>query len=146
MKKVIIMATVLALVFGGCVSAEPEIDPNLVTIEIISSSDKSVTFELKNNSRGGISFGEDYYIEFLEGKTWVPLDEKNEGFFAMTAYGLEPGGIHNFSVNFEERYGALPNGTYRVAKDVTLLNEDGIPCGNQRTFAEFEIKQDGKMK
>ena len=49
MKKVIIMATVLALVFGGCVSAEPEIDPNLVTIEIIGSSDKSVTFELKNN-------------------------------------------------------------------------------------------------
>jgi hypothetical protein len=45
----------------------------------------------------------------------------------------------NFSFDIAARYGELSSGTYRIAKDFTLLNEDGIPCGSQRAFAEFEV-------
>ena len=130
---------VLVFAISGCVSAEPEIDPELFTMEIISSDSENVTFEIKNNSKGSIEFGEDYCIEFKDGENWVPVEEISEYFFNMIAYGLESGGSKRFTVNFEPRYGALSSGTYRVAKDIRMLNEDGIDCGGQRVYAEFEI-------
>ncbi len=139
MKKIFVWILIFCFCLGGCVKTEPQIDPNLVTLEIISSTNKNVTFEIKNNSKDGISFGEDYYIEYMENGKWVPLEERGEYFFTMIAYGLGSGETKRFTVDFEGRYGALSDGTYRVTKDVRFLNEEGIDYGGQRIFAEFEV-------
>jgi hypothetical protein len=46
----------------------------------------------------------------------------------------------NFSFDIAARYGELSSGTYRIAKNFTLLNEDGISCGNQMAYGEFEVQ------
>mgnify|MGYP006331008765 FL=1 len=81
-----------------------------------------------------------------EGKNWVSVPEKEEVFFAGIAYGLNPGEAKTFEENLEMRYGVLEKGIYRISKDIWIWNEDEVICGNQRTFAEFEIKQGGKVK
>ena len=139
MKKVFVLILALCLCFCGCVKTEPQIDPNLIAMEVVHADTQNVVFEVTNNSKYKIEFGEDYYLEFKDGENWVPLEETNEYFFNMIAYSLEPGGWQRFDGKTEPRYGALSSGTYRVAKDFTLLNEDGVPCGSQRVYAEFEV-------
>ena len=138
-KKIFVLILAICLCFCGCVSTEPQIDPNLIKIEITYSDSKNVTFDVVNNSKDGIEFGSEYHIEYLDGEEWAPLEERTETFFTMIAYMLASGEKMNFSFDIAARYGELSNGTYRFAKTFTLLNEDGIPCGSQMAYGEFEV-------
>ena len=131
MKKVFVLLIAICILLCGCVKTEPQIDPNLIKIEITYSDSKNITFDIINNSKDS--------IEYLEGKEWIPVAERTETFFDMMARILASGEKMNFSFDIAARYGELSSGTYRIAKDFTLLNEDGIPCGSQRAFAEFEV-------
>ncbi len=139
MKKIFVLILAICLCFCGCVSTEPQIDPNLVKIEITYGDSQNITFDVINNSKDKIEFGSEYYIDYLDGENWVTAEEKNETFFTMIANILEPGGKMNFSYDLQARYGELSDGKYRVWKDVNLLNEDGEVYGSQRVFAEFEV-------
>ena len=140
MKKLFVLLIAICLCFCGCANTEPQIDPDLIIMEVVHADTQNVVFEVTNNSKYKIEFGEDYYIEFKDGENWVPLEETNEYFFNMIAYSLEPGGWQRFDGKTEPRYGALSSGTYRIAKDFTLLNEDEIPCGSKRPLAEIEVQ------
>lgn len=139
MKKIIIMALVFVLAFGGCVSTEPQIDPNLVTMKITEYSGEKTGFEIKNNSKDRVTFGEDYSLEFFNGEDWEEISEREETFFIAIAHVLETGDAFVSSVNLSARYGELSNGKYRIAKDIRFENEDGVDCGGQRVYAEFEV-------
>ncbi len=139
MKKVLVLLIAICLLFCGCVNTEPEIDPNLVTMEVTYCDSGTVSAEISNNYKFGIEFGSEYELEYLEGKEWIPVAERTETFFTAIAYGIGSGEKNILSFNIEARYGALSNGKYRIAKDISLLNEDGIGCGSQRVYAEFEI-------
>ena len=93
-----------------------------------------------------MEIGNEYYLEKKEGKSWTLVPEAEEVFFTAIAYGLNPGEAKTFEENFEMRYGVLEKGIYRISKDIRIWNEDEVICGNQRIFAEFEIKQGGKVK
>ena len=140
MKRIIVLILAICLCFCGCVSTEPQIDPNLIKIEVTYSDSKNITFDVVNNSKDGIEFGSEYHIEYLDGEEWAPLEEKTETFFTMIAHILESGGKMNFSFDIAARYGELSSGTYRIAKTFTLLNEDGISCGSQMAYGEFEVQ------
>ncbi len=140
MKRIIVLLLAICLCFYGCVSTEPQIDPNLIKIEITYGDSENITFDVINNAKDNIEFGSEYHIEYLDGEEWAPLEEKTETFFTMIAHILEPGGKMNFSFDIAARYGELSNGTYRIAKTFTLLNEDGIPCGSQMAYGEFEVQ------
>lgn len=135
MKKVFVLLIAICVLFCGCVKTEPQIDPNLIKIEITYSDSKNVTFDVINNSKDGIEFGSEY----LDGEEWAPLEERTETFFTMIAYMLASGEKMNFSFDIAARYGELSDGTYRIAKTFTLLNEDGIPCGSRMAYGEFEV-------
>jgi hypothetical protein len=139
MKKFLVLLIAICVLFCGCVKTEPQIDPNLIKIEITYSDSKNVTFDVINSSKDGIEFGSEYHIEYLDGEEWLPLAEKTETFFTMIAYMLASGEKMNFSFDIAARYGELSSGTYRIAKNFTLLNEDGISCGNQMAYGEFKI-------
>ena len=140
MKRIIVLIMAFCICFCGCVSTEPQIDPNLIEIEITYSDSKNITFDVVNNAKDSIEFGSEYHIEYLDGENWVPLEERTETFFTMIAYVLVSGEKMNFSFDMEARYGELSSGTYRIAKNFTLLNEDGIPCGNRMAYGEFEVQ------
>ena len=139
MKKIFVLCLAICLCFCGCVSTEPQIDPNLVVIEITSYDETSINYTVINNSKFGIELGNDYRLEFKEEENWEEVPERTEAFFSMIAYVLNPSEGKSFSENLEMRYGKLSNGTYRIVKDVRLLNEDGEICGTQQATAEFEI-------
>ena len=125
MKKVFVLLIAICLCFCGCVKTEPQIDPNLIKIEITYSDSKNVTFDVINNSKDGIEFGSEYHIEYLDGEEWVYLEERNETFFTMIAYVLVSGEKMNFSFDMEARYGELSSGTYRIKKDVMNFRKAG---------------------
>ena len=139
MKKFFAAITALCLLLSGCANAEPEIDPNLIVMEVTYSDPEKISYEITNNWKYGIEFGSEYEIEYLEGDEWIPVAERTEAFFTLIAHGIAPGEKNVFSADFEARYGALSSGKYRVLKDIKLLNEDGTECGSQRVYAEFEI-------
>ena len=126
MKKIFVLLLAICLCFCGCVSTEPQIDPNLVVIEITDFDETRVNYTVVNNYKFGIELGNEYRLEYKDGESWI-------------AYVINQGEGKDFSENLEMRYGKLQSGTYRIVKDVRLLNEDGEICGSQQITAEFEI-------
>ena len=110
-KKIFVLFLAICLCFCGCVSTEPQIDPNLIKIEITYSDSKNITFDVVNNSKDGIEFGSEYHIEYLDGEEWVSLEERTETFFTMIAHVLASGKKMNFSFDIAARYGELSSGT-----------------------------------
>ena len=139
MKKIFALILSFVFIFSGCVSTEPQIDPNIVLVEINSCDGKNIDYTVVNNSKDTIELGNDYRLEYKEGNNWVEVPETGEVFFSMIAYVLNPGEGKSFSENLEMRYGELQKGTYRIVKSVRLLNEDGEICGAQQATGEFEI-------
>ena len=142
MKKIFALLLAICVCFCGCVSTEPQIDPNLVVTKITSFDETSINYTVINNWKYGIEFGNDYHLEYKDGENWAEVPEQSEVFFTMIAYVLNPSEEKSFFENLEMRYGKLSNGTYRIVKDIRLLNEDGEICGTQETSAEFEISKE----
>ena len=139
MKKIFVLLLAICLCFCGCVSTEPQIDPNLVVIEITDFDETRVNYTVVNNYKFGIELGNEYRLEYKDGESWTEVPETGEVFFTMIAYVLNPGEGKSFSENLEMRYGKLQSGTYRIIKDVYLWNEDDEFCGTQQATGEFEI-------
>ena len=138
MKKLLLVIVLFAL-FSGCANEDPQIDTELIKIEITYSDSANITYDVVNNSKEMIEFGSEYAIEYYDGKNWAPMEEKSETFFTIIAYALNSGEKMNFSYDMSGRYGELSGGKYRIFKDINILNEDGIICGNQRIYGEFEV-------
>ena len=139
MKKIFALILAFVFIFSGCVSTEPQIDPNIIVIEINSCDGKNIEYTVVNNSKDTIELGSDYRLEFKDGEDWAEVPETGEVFFTMIAYGINPNEGKSFSENLEMRYGELQKGTYRIVKSVRLLNEDGELFGTQEATGEFEI-------
>lgn len=139
MKRIFVLIVAFCVLFCGCGAEDPQIDPNSVIIEIGSFDEKSVSYTVINNSKNVIELGSAYSLEYNEGENWEQVPETSEVFFDMMAYVLNPEESKSFSENLEMRYGVLESGTYRIVKDIRILNEDGDLCGEQKAFGEFEI-------
>ena len=139
MKKISVLFIAFLILFCGCEEKDPQINPNLIKMEITYCDSEKISYKIINNCGYGIEFGSEYNIEYLEENDWIPVAERTEAFFNAIAYGLASGEENVFSINTESRYGALSDGKYRIIKDISLLNEDGVMCGSQRIFAEFEV-------
>ena len=90
MKKIFVLILAFVLIFSGCVSTEPQIDPNIVVIEIDSCDGKNMDYTVVNNSKHTIELGSDYRLEYKEGENWAEVPETGEVFFTMIAYILAP--------------------------------------------------------
>lgn len=138
MKKLILIFLLIFL-FCGCSETEPQIDPDNFIIEVTSCSGKEINYTVINNSRSDAEIVDAYSVEYKDGNDWILLEEKEEIFFYMIGYALHPGEGKSFCGEIERRYGKLSEGKYRIVKEVYILNEDGVPCGEQRAYGEFEI-------
>lgn len=152
MKHIILIALVcIGVVLGmtGCGKSKKEFDigdksdikisQNDVTMTIKDGTltNKSVTLILTNNSDRKIQYGSPYEIEIKKNGEWYKINAKLN--FTLPLFILESKKKNEFKLNFEEGYGKLPSGTYRVIKKIDKEKEDGL-FDSFYVSTEFTIK------
>lgn len=94
--------------------------------------------ELYNDTNQEYQFGEYYDIQVQKDGQWYSLQTKNEIAFEAVAIGLKEGSSCTWDVNWEYAYGALPEGKYRIVKDIMDYRAPG-DYTKYYLAAEFEI-------
>lgn len=152
MKKmvfVILLCGVLILTMTGCVKTKNKLDIGnksniktlkndvIMTIKDGTLTNKSVTLVLINNSDKKIQYGSSYEIEIKKNDEWHKINAELN--FTLQLFILESKEKNEFELNFEDEYGKLPSGTYRVIKKIDKEKEDGV-FDSFYVAAEFTIK------
>lgn len=152
MKKmvfVILLCGVLILTMTGCVKTKNKLDIGnksnikalkndvIMTIKDGTLTNKSVTLVLINNSDKKIQYGSSYEIEIKKNDEWHKINAELN--FTLQLFILESKEKNEFELNFEEGYGKLPSGTYRVIKKIDKEKEDGL-FDSFYVSTEFTIK------
>lgn len=152
MKKmvfVILLCGVLILTMTGCVKTKNKLDIGnksnikalkndvIMTIKDGTLTNKRVTLILTNNSDKKIQYGSSYEIEIKKNDEWHKINAKLN--FTLQLFILESKEKNEFELNFEDGYGKLPSGIYRVIKKIDKEKEDGV-FDSFYVAAEFTIK------
>ncbi|MFR5756154.1 MAG: immunoglobulin-like domain-containing protein [Lachnospiraceae bacterium] len=152
MKKmvfVILLCGVLILTMTGCVKTKNKLDIGnksnikalkndvIMTIKDGTLTNKSVTLVLINNSDKKIQYGSPYEIEIKKNDEWHKINAELN--FTLQLFILESKEKNEFELNFEDGYGKLPSGTYRVIKKIDKEKEDGV-FDSFYVSTEFTIK------
>lgn len=152
MKKmvfVILLCGVLILTMTGCVKTKNKLDIGnksnikalkndvIMTIKDGTLTNKSVTLVLTNNSDKKIQYGSSYEIEIKKNDEWHKINAELN--FTLQLFILESKKKNEFELNFEDGYGKLPSGIYRVIKKIDKEKEDGV-FDSFYVAAEFTIK------
>lgn len=152
MKKIvfiILLCGVMVLAMTGCKNVKNKLDIGnksnikvsqndvIMTIKDGTLTNKSVTLILTNNSDRKIQYGSPYEIEIKKNDEWHKINAKLN--FTLPLFILESKEKNEFELNFEDEYGKLPSGTYRVIKKIDKEKEDGV-FDSFYVAAEFTIK------
>lgn len=152
MKKmvfVILLCGVLILTMTGCVKTKNKLDIGnksdikalkndvIMTIKDGTLTNKSVTLILTNNSDRKIQYGSPYEIEIKKNDEWHKINAELN--FTLQLFILESKEKNEFELNFEDGYGKLPSGTYRVIKKIDKEKEYGL-FDSFYVSTEFTIK------
>ncbi len=115
--------------------SEVVVSNDLVTLIVDETTltNTNANFTLENNSDGEISYGVGYVLEMKKDGEWHQINV--ELAFTMQAFGLGASQAEGFNISWENGYGKLASGEYRLLKDVVLENGESITIS-----AEFEIK------
>ena len=152
MKKmvfVILLCGVMVLAMTGCKNVKNKLDIGnksnikvsqndvIMTIKDGTLTNKSVTLVLINNSDKKIQYGSPYEIEIKKNDEWHKINVELN--FTLQLFILESKKKNEFELNFEDEYGKLPSGIYRVIKKIDKEKEDGV-FDSFYVAAEFTIK------
>jgi len=141
-KKIILtfLGLVLILSLTGCNKNEFNIgkESNKEIVEKkVSLSVKENTLTkigailiLKNDSDVDIQYGEPYEIEIKKDGKWHKIDVELN--FNLPAYTLKSKMSKEITLNWENGYGKLATGDYRIIKSIDLEKED-------KTFETFYV-------
>ncbi len=95
------------------------------------------TLILKNNSSIDVQYGNPYRIEIKQDGEWHKINV--EVSFTLPAFVLRSGETEEFKLNWENVYGKLSNGTYRIIKGIDYeVEEDKYETFN--IAAEFTVE------
>lgn len=111
-----------------------------VTLQMEKYNSKSGDVEIRNETDMNIQYGEWFEIQVLMGDAWVKLPYviENVG-FNEPAYNAPKNETAVWEVQWEWIYGELPEGTYRIIKDVMDFRGTG-DFTKYYLADEFEIK------
>lgn len=84
-------------------------------------SNKGATFILKNDSDVDIEYGNPYEIEIKRDGSWYKINVVID--FNMIAYVLKSNEEIELEIDWENSYGILATGEYRVIKSISVENE-----------------------
>ena len=149
-KKIftILLCGVMVLRITGCRSLKNEFEVGnksdikisqndvIMTIKEGTLTNKSATLVLTNNSDKNFQYGNPYGIEIKKDGEWHKINV--EVYFDMPAFQLSAKENKEIELDWENGYGKLAKGTYRIIKGTNYKYEDG----KYETFnvaAEFTI-------
>ena len=138
MKKTILTILVCGvMVFGmtGCGKQKNELDIGnksnikisqndvIMTIKEGTLTNKSATLVLTNNSDKNFRYGNPYEIEIKKDGEWHKINV--ELIFDIPAFQLPSKESKEIELNWENGYGNLATGTYRIIKGIDYEYEEG---------------------
>ena len=138
MKKTILtilLCGVMVLVMTGCGKQKNEFDIGnksdikisqndvIMTIKEGTLTNKSATLVLTNNSDKKFQYGNTYEIEIKKDGEWHKINVELN--FDIPAFPLSSKESKEIELNWENGYGKLAKGTYRIIKDIDYKYEEG---------------------
>ena len=121
------------------VNSEPikiEYDKSKTSIEIIDGTvtNTSADILITDNNENPALWGTDFKIQKYQDDVWVDCDTKNTLKESKIQYKLDENNQYKETINWEERYGILESGRYRIVKKANIKYYVYIYSN------EFEIK------
>ena len=114
-----------------------QISKNAVILSIKKETltEKGATFKLKNNDTIDYEYNDIYEIEIKQNGDWHKINVEID--FIQMSYELKVGETKKFNLNWENTYGKLSSGQYRIIKEVYANNKQ-----NNKYYisTEFVIK------
>ena len=138
MKKsifTILMCGVMVFVMTGCGKQKNELDIGnksnikisqndvIMTIKEGTLTNKSATLVLTNNSDKNFQYGNPYEIEIKKDGEWHKINVELN--FDIPAFQLPSKESKEIELNWENGYGNLATGTYRIIKGIDYEYEEG---------------------
>ena len=138
MKRVTLIALMcICVVLGmtGCGKSKNEFDIGnksdikisqndvIMTIKEGTLTNKSATLILTNNSDKNFQYGTSYEIEIKKDGEWHKINVELN--FTMPAFQLSARENKEIEINWENGYGKLAKGTYRIIKGIDYEYEEG---------------------
>ena len=138
MKKTILtilLCGVMVLGMTGCGKQKNEFDIGnksdikisqndvIMTIKEGTLTNKSATLVLTNNSDKNFQYGNPYEIEIKKDGEWHKINVELN--FTMPAFQLSARENNEIEINWENGYGKLAKGTYRIIKGIDYEYEEG---------------------
>ena len=156
MKKLLLILSLL-LVLTGCenektvteekITAEEEYaDEWTVEMTVIDVTPTSLRVKLAHT--GDVVdtiFGEEFFIETIVDGEWTQVPALCEPYWNLVAFHIPHNSSTEFEESFEFLYGTLPEGHYRIGKEVTVEGtKQGVYAPVKFTedivcYAEFDI-------
>ncbi|MGM9876955.1 MAG: immunoglobulin-like domain-containing protein [Bacilli bacterium] len=150
-KKIftILLCGIMVLGITGCRSLKNEFEVGNRSDVKISQGDVSMSIKegtlkntgatliLTNNSDKEFQYGNPYKIEIKQNGKWYKINVEIN--FTLPAFSLKSKESKEIELNWENGYGKLASGTYRIIKEINYEKEEG----NFETFnvaVEFTIK------
>ena len=138
MKKkllIIFLCGVMALGVTGCGKQKNEFDIGnksdikvsqndvIMTIKEGTLTNKSATLVLTNNSDKNFQYGNPYEIEIKKDGEWHKINVELD--FDLPAFQLSSKESKEIELDWENGYGKLAKGTYRIIKGINYEYEEG---------------------
>ena len=138
MKKTILtilLCVVMVLGMTGCGKQKNEFDIGnksdikisqndvIMTIKEGTLTNKSATLVLTNNSDKNFQYGNPYEIEIKKDGEWHKINVELN--FDMPAFPLSSKESKEIELDWENGYGKLAKGTYRIIKGINYEYEEG---------------------
>ena len=104
-------------------------------------SGTEITITFRNDKGNEIRYGEDYFIQKLEGEDWITVEPSETPAFDTVLYTLDEIGdkFVEWSADLSLIYGELPKGSYRLVKTF-FTDADNYINGKHYAFFEFEVE------
>lgn len=138
MKKTILtilLCWIMVLVMAGCEKQKNEFDIGdksnikiskndvIMTIKEGTLTNKSATLVLTNNSDNNFQYGNPYEIEIKKDGEWHKINA--ELYFNLLLFQLSAKESKEIELDWENGYGKLAKGTYRIIKEIDYEYKEG---------------------
>lgn len=132
--RIIFLGILLIVCLTGCDNAkeaesqEEDVQDEefVVSIQEDSLSSTGLVLIMENESDDcAFSFGEAYALEKQEDGNWEEIEPIREVAVIAIEYNVLPGESVEHTVNWDTKYGSLPEGDYRLVKQIEKRMDDG---------------------
>ena len=108
----------------------PAVDPWGLTMKVLDVTTSSLRLAIgraESPLTGTLQTGDAFRLERLEQEQWVPVDGQTDrdAVWNAIAYDLPAGEVTSQEISWNDLYGPLPAGTYRICKEIQLVYAPG---------------------